>query len=285
MSTVPVASPPGPCYVCGQATAARRIGPNEVSVCTECGFGRLADGPRPDDYWSRQDDLHGELAETYWTTARTSVFSAALDRLAQAVSGRRLLDLGGGVGHFARCALDAGWDAYSVDVSASASAAAAERIGRERALRRVPPSLLGTFDAVTVWCVAAHIDDPRQLLAGAETALRPGGVVFLTTPNFRFQAGYARMLGIAGRTLDFAAHDHVGHFTPESLRLVLRQAGLEPAPFAYVGVTEDCLLDRRLAALLVPAKRAWNKAAVWLSGHRVPLLSSELQIVATKPGR
>ena len=283
--TLGLASRTGPCYVCGTATGWRRIGPNDVSVCPRCGFGRLVDGPQAGDYWSRQDDLHGELTEEYWTTARTRVFTAALQRLEREVSGRRLLDLGGGVGHFARCALEAGWDAYSVDVSPTASAAAAARIGPERALHHLPASLLGTFDAVTAWCVAAHVDDPRRLLADAQKALRPGGRLFLTTPNFRFQAGYARVLAATGRTLDFAAHDHVGHFTPQSLQLLLRQAGLEPPSFAYVGVTEDCLLDRRLATILVPAKRAWNRAAVWLAALRVPLLSSELQVLAAKASR
>lgn len=271
------------CYVCGGTVGPRHVGGNDVLACRRCGFAALPAGTATPDYWARKDALDDELAEPYWTTARTSVFHGALDRLAGQVQGRRLLDLGGGVGHFARCALDRGWDAWSVDVSPAASAAAGARIGPERALPAVPDALAGTFDVVTLWCVVAHLADPRRILDEAVHALRPGGRLFLTTPNFRFQSAYARVLAASGRSLDFAAHDHVAHFTPRSLRLLLEQHGFDVRPFTYVGVTEDCLLDRRLASALVPAKRAWNSATVRLSRAGVPLLSSELHVVAIAP--
>lgn len=271
------------CYVCDEPMRPRRLGTNDVLVCGGCGFGRLLAKPVADDYWTRTNDDENELGERYWTTSRTAVFTAALDYLAGGTTGRRLLDLGGGVGHFAACALDRGWDAYSFDISPAAHRAAGERLGAERALSSLPDSLLGTFDVVTLWCVAAHVVDPRSVVAEAGRALRPGGRLFLTTPNFRFQAGYARVLAAGRRPFDFAAHDHVVHFTADALRLVLQQAGLEGGTFTYVGVTEDCLLNRRLSPVLVPAKRMWNRSAVWLSRRRVPLLSSELQVVASKP--
>ena len=34
------------------------------------------------------------------------------------------------------------------------------------------------FDAVTMWCVIAHVDEPDGLLRGARALLRPGGVYF-----------------------------------------------------------------------------------------------------------
>jgi 2-polyprenyl-3-methyl-5-hydroxy-6-metoxy-1,4-benzoquinol methylase len=269
----------GACYVCRGPTATRRVAGNEVVVCTACGFGALT-VQSVADYWERHDDLERELEDRYWTSARTAVFRSALARLAGRVEGRRLLDLGGGVGHFARCALDLGWDAYSVDVSTTATAAAASCLGDGRASTAVPASLAGAFDVVTLWCVAAHVTDPRRVLRDAVNALRPGGLLFLTTPNFRFQAGYARVLAAAGKSLDFAAHDHVVHFTPASLALLLADVGFEQATFTYVGVTEDCLLDRRMAGVLVPAKRLWNWTAVRAAGLGAPLMSSELHALA-----
>ena len=272
----------GRCTLCGRPVGWQRVGGHRLLVCSGCGLGRLAAGLRTEDYWDRRHDLDGELSEPYWTTARTAVFTAALDRLAAEVKGRRLVDIGGGVGHFAACARDRGWDAYSLDVSPTATAAAADRLGRDRALCCLPPELVGACDAVTLWCVVAHVSDARPLLAEAARALAPGGRVLVTTPNFRFQKSYARALHLGGRSLDFVAHDHLAHFTPASLGLALAQAGLLVERFAYLGVTEDCLLDRRWAGPLVPAKRAWNWSAVQLARAGLPLLSSELQVLAVR---
>lgn len=270
------------CPVCRAGPVARRtVGARPVLACTRCGFGRLVDARGTDDYWERGHDLDRESTDPYWTTARTSVFAAALARLAGQVEGRTLVDLGGGVGHFAACARDRGWDAYSLDVSPAARALAAARLGPDRALDTLPGTLVGRCDVVTMWCVVAHVADPRPLLAQAAAALRPGGRLLVTTPNFRFQAGYARFLALGGRRLDFLAHDHLLHFTDASLRLLLRQAGFEAARVAYIGVTEDCLADRRLATTAVPAKRLWNRATVGLARLGLPLLCSELQVIAT----
>jgi 2-polyprenyl-3-methyl-5-hydroxy-6-metoxy-1,4-benzoquinol methylase len=137
-----------------------------------------------------------------------------------------------------------------------------------------------SFDVVTMWCVVAHVPDPRALLSDAVRALRPGGVLLLTTPNLRFQMGYAAALGALGRPLDFESHDHLLHFTPSAIRRLLADVGLRAHRFTYVGITEDCVASRRLAPLLVPAKRVWNRAAVIASRAGAPLVSSELQVLA-----
>lgn len=271
------------CDICRSPATQRQVGAHQVLVCSACGFGRVLTDHATGDYWDRRDDLDGELGDSYWTTARTGVFTTALRQLAGQVTGRTLLDVGGGVGHFTACALGLGWDAYSLDVSPSATELARVRLGADRALSVLPEALVGACDVVTLWCVAAHVPDPRPVIDEAVRALRPGGRLFLTTPNFRFQAGYSRLLALGGRPLDFLAHDHVLHFTPTALRLLLNQAGLAVDRFSYIGVTEDCLLDRRLATLLVPAKRLWNWTAVQAARCGLPLLSSELQVVATVP--
>jgi 2-polyprenyl-3-methyl-5-hydroxy-6-metoxy-1,4-benzoquinol methylase len=223
------------------------------------------------------------LADPYWTEARATVFRGALRLLEAEVGKGRILDIGGGVGHFAELALTAGWDAYSVDVSAGAVAAAADRIGASRSLSAMPEELSGTCDAVTLWCVVAHLPDPRTLLAEALLALRPGGRLFLTTPNFRFQIGYAAALTRLGHSIDFAAHDHLFHFTADSLGRTIEAAGFANWRLTFVGVTEACVADPRLARWAVPAKRLWNRGARSVARAGLPYLGSEFQVVGTAP--
>ncbi|MGH9155493.1 MAG: class I SAM-dependent methyltransferase, partial [Acidimicrobiales bacterium] len=234
------------------------------------------------DYWGRGTDPDGELSERYWTSARGALFRRALEDLAGprgTGAGRRLVDLGGGVGYFAKCALDAGWDAYSVDPSPLASAAATARLGQGRSLVSAPAAFEGTCELVTLWCVIAHLPDPRKVLANAARLLSPTGRLFLTTPNFSFQRHYAAALARLARPIDFAGHDHLLHFTPESVRRVMAAAGLRISRFTFAGITEDCLANRRLATWLVPAKRAWNHAAHAGSRLGLPLLMSDLQVI------
>ncbi|MGH9042812.1 MAG: class I SAM-dependent methyltransferase [Acidimicrobiia bacterium] len=273
--------PSGQCYVCGEPTAPRRIGTNDLDVCRTCGFGRVAAIAPVDDYWARSEDAEHELAERYWQ-ARTGVFRRALAQVGGSRGPGRVVDLGGGVGYFAACAIEEGWDAFSVDVSEHAVQAAAARIGSDRSMARAPADLEGTCDLVTLWCVVAHVPDPRAVVADALRLLKPEGRLLVTTPNFLFQARYASVTARLGRPLDFVASDHLLHFTPAAMDRLLTGAGATRRSFSYWGITEDCLLERRLATLLVPAKRAWNWGAWQVSRAGTPLLTSELQVEAVR---
>ena len=261
----------------------RRVGIVDVMVCRECGLGRVRDDSRPDDYWSRAPEEEAELQEAYWA-ARQPVFRRALESVAKERGRGRVVDVGGGVGYFAATALELGWDAYSVDTSVRAVKAAAARIGQERSLLEAPPALVGTCDLVTLWCVLAHVPDPRALLADALRLLSRDGRLLITTPNFLFQARYAALAARVGRPIDFVAHDHFLHFTPASLERVLADVGAVPRSFGYWGITTECVLDRRLGRVLVPAKRLWNWTAWQLSRAGLPNYCSELQVEVVRAG-
>ena len=188
----------------------------------------------------------------------------------------RLLDLGGGIGEFAAEALDAGWDAYSFDTSPEAAAAAQQRLG-ERALTAPATG----FDVVTLWCVIAHLPEPDHLFGSVREALRPGGTLWLTTPNFAFQRRYARLLALAHRPLMFGTgDDHLWHFTAESLRRLLLAQGFDDVRFHYRGVIEWCSTGGSSSRLLIAGKRVWNAGVYTCYRFGMPLATSELQVTA-----
>ena len=274
----------GACFLCGGPARERLVGTARILVCSGCGLGRTQDASQSQDYW--EPGASGEqaaLTDRYWTDARATVFRGALAVLEAEVGKGRVLDVGGGVGHFAELALAAGWDAFSVDVSDAAVEAAADRIGGTRSFSSIPEHLQGTCDAITLWCVVAHLPNPLALLAEAVRALRPGGRLFLTTPNFRFQIGYAQILARLGKPIDFSAHDHLLHFSADALGRLLAGAGMTTWRLAFVGVTEDCVADPRLARWAVPGKRVWNRTTLAASRAGLPYLGSEFQVVGTAP--
>jgi SAM-dependent methyltransferase len=177
-----------------------------------------------------------------------------------------------------------GWDAYSIDVSELAVEAAAARIGESRSLLGVPEFLVGTCDVVTLWCVVAHVPDPRAVIVDALRLLKKDGRLLLSTPNFLFQARYAALAAKIGRPIDFVAADHFMHFTPASIDRVLADAGGVRLAFAHWGITPECVLEQRLAGVLVPCKRIWNRVAFTLSQFGVAPYYSELHVEATHAG-
>jgi len=63
----------------------------------------------------------------------------------------------------------------------------------------------------------------------------------------------------------------------------LRAVGVTDWSLAFVGVTEECVAEPRLARWLVPAKRAWNRGALTAARAHLPYLGSEFQVVGTAP--
>lgn len=259
------------CPLCGSPRVESRYGLSRFAECPACGLARVLGYDGGADYWESID-----TADPYWAEAKRRYFLSALSVLPRG----RLLDLGGGTGEFAKVALDAGWDAYSFDTSPEATAAARERLG-ERALTAPAAG----FDVVTLWCVIAHLLEPEEVLESVRAALRPGGVLWLTTPNFAFQRRYARVLALARRPLLFGTgDDHIWHFTAPSLRRLLEANGFHDVRFHYRGVIEWCSAGHSPSRVLVAAKRAWNE--VVYGGYRLglPLATNELQATARLAG-
>lgn len=115
---------------------------------------------------------------------------ATIDRLRallSAVDSPRLFDVGAGAGDFLARARARGFRIAGNEVSEPAIDACRLRHGIELMhgddLVGIA-SDTGRCDAVTMWCVIAHVDDPRQLLKGTKALLRPGGVLFFSTPRY-----------------------------------------------------------------------------------------------------
>jgi 2-polyprenyl-3-methyl-5-hydroxy-6-metoxy-1,4-benzoquinol methylase len=268
------------CLVCGAEPAPATHGSFPFLECRLCGYGLLINDGAKQDYWSDADE--SDFEKHGWLGAKRRYFDSVLTLLEERVDGRHLLDIGGGIGFFAELALRRGWDAYSLDVSSTATALAGKRIGPGRALGSLTQDRNGSFDAVTLWCVIAHTKDPHELMALARRALRPGGLVWITTPNFTFQKPYAAVRAAMRRTLDFALEDHVGHFTANAVKTLLLRSGFTEPSFHYRGITERCNVTGSRQGAILGLKRAWNAAAFSLARLGFPSYMSELQLLAQR---
>lgn len=139
-------------------------------------------------------------------------------------TGGTVLDVGCGNGDFLVQAQRAGWRALGVDLD-PAAVASCRRAGLSASVGTIETVDLprGSLDAVTFGDVIEHLHRPRAALARAHELLRPGGFLWVATPNLSSR-GHARF-GSAWIGLDPPRHLVV--FTREALDQAVVEAGFE----------------------------------------------------------
>ena len=120
---------------------------------------------------------YSNQARTYDETraASPSVLGPLREALAGA-PGRRLVDIGGGTGNYARALRDEGWDPVVVDREPGMLARAAGK-GLETVegdAQRLPLAD-ASFDAAMLVSMLHHVEDPAAALAEGQRVLRPRG--------------------------------------------------------------------------------------------------------------
>ena len=139
-------------------------------------------------------------------------------------SGGSVLDIGCGSGRYLRTMHALGWKVSGVEPDTRAANLARDRAGADVFIGvigsvQLPPR---SFDAVVSMHAIEHDSDPRRFLTRAAECLRPGGFLYIQTPNYNSLA--RRVFG-----RDWYAHDpprHLTLFTPASLERLARQTGL-----------------------------------------------------------
>jgi SAM-dependent methyltransferase len=136
----------------------------------------------------------------------------------------RVLDIGCGLGTTLAYHRARGCEAVGMEADANVQAVAA-RYGLDirQGIFDGTQFESDVFDYVTLDQVAEHVVDPRALLNGVARVLKPGGKVIITTPNPRSLG--ARLFG--RKWINWHVPYHIQFYTPKSLALVARQAGLE----------------------------------------------------------
>lgn len=151
--------------------------------------------------------------------------------------GAVLLDVGAGRGRFVVTARATGWDARGLEPSARGVDAAAavygvtlRRAGIEDA--EIAP---GSVDAITLWHVLEHLDDPAAALRRVHGWLKPGGVLLVGVPNLA--SLQARLGGSRWYHLDLPRHRV--HLTPAGLATLLADAGFAPGRAQHVALEHN----------------------------------------------
>jgi SAM-dependent methyltransferase len=174
-------------------------------------------------------DLYAEVEDTVYQDemdGRIRMFRRNVRNLNRHARKGRVLDLGCSIGVFLHLAKQDGWQIAGMEPSKWCVEAGRQRFGYGDEIRvggyQDLASCGETFDAVTMWDVLEHVDDPLAALKSCGTALKPGGVLALSTVDIG--SLYARLMG---RRWPWLMKMHLYYFDRPSIRRYLDLAGFD----------------------------------------------------------
>jgi len=145
----------------------------------------------------------------------------------------RLLDVGCGAGSILQAAQRAGWTPHGMEVSRTAAdhntSQGFDVFCGELAEAQYPD---GHFDVVIASEVLEHVASPSAMLAEIARVLRPGGLLWATTPHGRGVS--ARVLGLGWSAVSPPEHLHL--FSLTGIKRLLEDAGFRRVQVVTHGV-------------------------------------------------
>ncbi len=146
----------------------------------------------------------------------------------------RLLDVGCGAGAFLERMRAFGWAVTGLEFAADVARRVEQRTGISVHTGTLPhPDLEPeSFDAVTMWQVLEHVQNPRQTVEAATKLLRPGGLLVIEVPNIESRS-FAEF-GEHWRGLELPRHFQ--HFSPKTLSATLPEDQLRIIEIQQIGM-------------------------------------------------
>jgi len=147
--------------------------------------------------------------------------------------GAHLLDAGANYGHFLKIA-QAVYRAEGFDISPAAVAYSCAQFGVDNVVASIyalPVERAGPYDGVVNFDVIEHVDDPRRALKALHAAMKPGALLFVTTPDTGSLV--ARLMGLRWHYLDPV--QHIVLFDRVNLESLLAQTGFEVLAMRTIG--------------------------------------------------
>ena len=219
--------------------------------CRECGLATRGGAEAAPSY----HDYFPSITQTLPPLTRRR-YEDLLARLAPYRRTGRFLDVGCGGGYLVETARDLGWTAEGTEVSQAAA-----QFGHAKGLTihvgviadaKLPSS---AFDVITMMEVIEHVPAPVALLAECAELLRPGGALYLTTPNWGSLSRH-----LLGARWSPIGRDHVVYFTPRHMRRALEGAGLTPRRVTTANIQPHEILSRfRRADRVAPQQASMER--------------------------
>lgn len=246
-----------------------------ILKCSDCGhvFSAYEQDEHYSGYWQEEEfDLN------WWDHAHREIYEEFIDKFMKKDSGS-ILDVGCGLGFFVKMIGEKkkNWKALGFEMSPQAVKFAREKNGLSNVYEgMVQKSGIAenSLDIITLWDVIEHIPKPAPLLDYLYSVLKPGGILFMQTPNFPVQLLKARLKklvkGMREGVHYLEAKDHINDYSRESMKRLGRNSGFQNPEFHILkpilsvsGASSGAAVSAKLAYYYI-TKTLWK-----LSMHTV----------------
>lgn len=222
-------SPSRNCPVCAREHLARlffvsvRGTQHSIMECAFCGAAFLEPSLSREEQCALYDSVY---FDEFYNAGNRSFLEAAglglLGKLRPFLPGSgRVLDIGAAWGCYLEAFRSSGWTAEGVEASKHARDTA-YKVYQLRLHEDLfsAPLAENTFNLVLMSQFLEHVADPRAYLDRAYRLLKPGGILYVSVPNF----GSARAQRLKDAWPELRPGEHLLFFTRRSLRFVVEQA-------------------------------------------------------------
>lgn len=221
------------CIICDSDKLTALQGYEKAHLC-QCGSCDLV--------FSRKTPTNEELNEYYKNYGTNSYLSPLtikrynelLDAFEPFRKTNKILDIGCGVGYFLIEAKKRGWEVYGTELSLESANICLEKgINIEKGTLNAKNYEPELFDVMTSFEVIEHINNPRLELKNFNKILRPGGLVYVTTPNFNSMLRYR--LKAAYNIITYP--EHLTYYTPKTLQTIFELSGFKKLKILTTGIS------------------------------------------------
>ncbi|MGE9033423.1 class I SAM-dependent methyltransferase [Leptospira interrogans] len=230
------------CYLCSSAQNSVVFVENGIDIvqCSNCShvFSTYEQEEHYEGYWD--DDSSYDLG--WWDNAHREIYQDFINKFLIAPSGK-ILDVGCGLGFFVKRIIDQkpNWEAIGYEISEKAVQFAKDKNGLKNVFSGIVQNSgikKGSLDIITLWDVIEHIPKPHSLLEYLHSLLKPGGILFLQTPNFPIQLFKAKLkVMLKGMRTDghyLEAKDHINDYTEKTMKMLAKQTGFQNCKFTIL---------------------------------------------------
>jgi 2-polyprenyl-3-methyl-5-hydroxy-6-metoxy-1,4-benzoquinol methylase len=206
---------------------------HQLSKCGTCGFVFMTRIPTNDELESHYK-LYSYASNSVVSPLTINSYQLLLDEMEIYRKNNTIIDVGCGKGWFLLEARKRGWDVYGTEFSDEAIKVCKEN-GIKMEKGDLNASAFGSvkFDIVFSSEVIEHVNNPVTQFEQMFEILRPGGLLYLTTPNFNC---YLRYKYKANYTI-IEYPEHLSYYTKSTMHLGLTNAGFRKKKLLTTGVS------------------------------------------------
>ena len=201
-----------------------------IIACRKCGYVRARNIPLQKEintFYSRYNSESDSGIDAI-TSKRYNVLLNYLESFRKT---NNILDYGCGRGHFLKKAKERGWNVMGIEISETAFIHL-NKNNIPYIEKDIPVDLHNTFDAAFCIEVIEHVLRPDIAIQEIAVLLRPGGCLYLTTPNIRSLS----LSYLKNKSYFISYPEHLNYFTVKSIKTMLN-VGFSISKIRTTGIT------------------------------------------------